>query len=79
MRIIPDGIKPHNEELVGIGECPHFDVADTIKINLDDFDAWYKATYWRKEGGLIHYTSVSWYIQKWLDSTIFMSTDLEAK
>ena len=51
----------------------------TIEINLEDFDAWYKATYWRNEGGLIHYTSVSWYIQKWLDSAIFMSTDLEAK
>jgi hypothetical protein len=58
---------------------PCYDQFDTIEINLEDFDAWYKATYWRKEGGLIHYTSVSWYIKQWLDSAIFMSTDLEAK
>jgi hypothetical protein len=49
VRIIPNGIKPHNEELVGRGECPHFDVADTIKIT----DAQWNeiGTNWVKEGG----------------------------
>ena len=56
-----------------------YSILDTIEINLDDFDAWYKTMHWRKEGGLIHYTSVSWYIKQWLDSAIFMSTDLEGK
>jgi hypothetical protein len=56
-----------------------YSIQDTIEINLEDFDAWYKAAYWRQEGGLIHYTSVSWYIKKWLDSAIFMSTDMEGK
>ena len=79
MRIIPDGINPHNEDLVGIGECPHFDVADTIEINLDDFSAWYKAIYWRKEGGLVHYDSIPRLMREWLDSVLFMSTDLEAR
>lgn len=57
MRLIPDGIEPHNEELVGRGECPHFDVADAIKITDAQWDA--IGTGWVKEGG--H--------KKWLSSS----------
>jgi hypothetical protein len=39
MRIIPDGIAPHNHEIAyGIGEYPHFDVADTIEISDAQLD-----------------------------------------
>jgi len=79
MKIVKEGATISNAELANNYWKKVVRIDDTIEINLDDFDAWYKAAYWRKEGGLIHYTSVSWYIKQWLDSAIFMSTDLEAK
>ena len=81
MRIVKEGAicYPYDCKTAPGGHRHAYAVENTIEINLDDFDAWYKATYWRQEGGLIHYTSVSWYIKQWLDSAMFMSTDLEAK
>ena len=79
MRFVKPGAEQHSHPTIDGTDYPHYDIGDTIEINLADFDAWYKAAYWRKEGGLIHYTSVSWYVKQWLDSAIFMSTDLEGK
>jgi hypothetical protein len=42
MRIIPEGIKPHDENIVGIGDYPHFDVDDTIEITDAEWDAIFK-------------------------------------
>jgi len=53
--------------------------SDTIEVNLDDFREWYYQVWFRKEGGSIHYKDVAKLMQEWLDSAIFMSTDLEAK
>jgi hypothetical protein len=79
MRIVkPDAVliernEYHNQRL------GFYRYGDTIDVNLDDFGDWYKAMWYRKEGGLVHYTSVPALIREWLDSTIFMSTDLEGK
>ena len=57
----------------------HYLTSDTIEVNLDDFREWYYQVWFRKEGGSIHYKDVDKLMQEWLDSAIFMSTDLEAK
>jgi hypothetical protein len=79
MRIIKDGAKIHRRILKSCRQVRSFDFHDTIEINLDDFVQWYKAVWWRKEGGLIYYDCVPALIKEWLESAVFMSTDLEEK
>ena len=71
-------VKPDAKLMLQMG-IPAYSDQDTIEINLDDFSAWYKAIYWRKEGGLVHYDSIPRLMREWLDSVLFMSTDLEAR
>jgi hypothetical protein len=67
MRIIPNGIEPHNHNITGVGEYLHFDVADTIEITDEELSAigtgWVKAGGHKKwlassDGGKFHYEEV---------------------
>jgi len=60
------------DQLIAIQKC-------SIEVNLDDFREWYYQVWFRKEGGSIYYKDVAKLVQEWLDSAIFMSTDLEAR
>ena len=86
MRIIPDNIPTvtidsgtiYGKQFEG-KPMTFYEEALTIEVNLDDFREWYYQVWFRKEGGSIHYKDVAKLVQEWLDSAIFMSTDLETK
>jgi hypothetical protein len=82
MRIIKDSAALRLRDIKGDKgklRMPCYDQFDTIEIKLDDFREWYYQVHYRKGGGQISYLDVPVLIQEWLESAVFMSTDLEGK
>jgi aryl carrier-like protein len=77
MRIVKPDAKHHSHATPDGTDYPHYDVVDVIEVNLDDFREWYYQVWFRKDGGDISYKDVATLVQEWLDSVVFMSTDME--